>query len=169
MKKRNFLSLALIGAMFAGSAFAQTATTVGWEQLNPTQRDLLTAQIRERWDKATPEQRTRWLEHASKWSQMTPEQRAAAHKGRGKFQAMSPAAREARRAVFYKMQSLKDTERKAFLDSFFKMSEADRLAWVKANPAPANVRIKMPKRPPHGMGMGMPKPPAPPVTPPPAK
>ncbi len=166
MKKRNFLSLALIGAMFAGSAFAQTATSANWDQLSAAQRDVLTAQISERWNKATPEQRTRWLEHANKWSQMTPEQRAAASKGRGKFKAMSPAMREARRAVFYKAQSLKEADRKAFFESFRKMSEAERAAWVKANPVPADAKIKMPKRPHHGMGMK--NAPAP-MTPPPAK
>ena len=63
-----------------------TATMPAWEQLDPAQREILVAPIRERWN-ANAAERGRMFAHARRWQEMTPEQRRAwveAHPPAGK-------------------------------------------------------------------------------------
>ena len=155
-----------IAMSFASSAFAQSLPA--WDQLTEAQRDTLAASVKERWNN-NPEHRAKMLEHAQKWTSMTPDQRKAAMHGRKKFREMSPERREGMRSVYYKAQSYTDaTQRKEFLDGIRKMTPEQRAAWVKANPAPADAKIDMPRGGKHHGRRGM-KGEHHPMTPPPAK
>lgn len=104
-----------------------------WEQLAPAQRELLIAPLRERWD-ANPDERARMYGHAERWRSMTPEQRARARRGLGHWEHMDPARRREMRALFEKMRAMSPEQRKALRDQWHGMTQAQRNAWVEANP-----------------------------------
>ena len=105
----------------------------GWDQLTPAQRELLIAPLRERWD-ANPAERGRMYGHAERWRAMTPEQRARARRGLGHWEHMDPARRREMRALFEKMRTMAPEQRKALRDQWHGMTQAQRNAWVEANP-----------------------------------
>lgn len=111
---------------------AQTALP-SWEQLTPVQRELLIAPLRERWN-ANPGERARMYGHAERWRSMTPEQRARARRGLGHWEHMDPARRREMRALFEKMRTMSPEQRKALRDQWHGMTQAQREAWVEANP-----------------------------------
>lgn len=135
----RLLLLALAaGNAFAGAANAQTAAPLpAWEQLTPTQRELLIAPIRERWN-ANPAGRTRIYEHAQRWQSMTPEQRTRARHGLHRWERMDPAQREQMRALFEKMRSMTPAQRSTLRDQWHTMTPEQRRAWVQANPPTGN-------------------------------
>lgn len=104
-----------------------------WDQLTPAQRELLVAPLRERWD-ANPGERARMYGHAERWRSMTPEQRARARRGLGHWEHMDPARRREMRALFEKMRTMTTEQRKALRDQWHGMTQAQRNAWVEANP-----------------------------------
>ena len=117
----------------ASSAQSAHASLPGWEQLTPAQRDLLIAPLRERWN-ANPGERARMYGHAERWRSMTPEQRARARRGLGHWEHMDPARRREMRALFEKMRTMSPEQRKALRDQWHGMTQAQREAWVEANP-----------------------------------
>lgn len=119
----------------AAGQSAQSAQSAlpAWEQLTPAQRELLIAPLRERWD-ANPGERARMYGHAERWRSMTPEQRTRARRGLGHWEHMDPARRRAMRALFGKMRTMSPEQRKALRDQWHAMTQAQRDAWVEANP-----------------------------------
>jgi hypothetical protein len=115
------------------AAQAAPAALPAWEQLTPAQRDLLVAPLRERWN-ANPGERARMYGHAERWRSMTPEQRARARRGLGHWEHMDPARRREMRALFEKMRTMAPEQRKALRDQWHGMTQAQRSAWVEANP-----------------------------------
>jgi hypothetical protein len=119
----------------APAPVAQAAQPVlpAWDQLTPAQRELLVAPLRERWD-SNPGERARMYGHAERWRSMTPEQRARARRGLGHWEHMDPARRREMRALFEKMRTMSPEQRKALRDQWHGMTQAQRSAWVEANP-----------------------------------
>jgi hypothetical protein len=117
---------------------ATEAALPAWERLSDAQRELLVAPLRERWN-ASPADRARMLERATRWRAMTPGQRARARRGMGHWEHMDPERRQQRRALFGKMRTMTPDQRKALRDRWHAMTAEQRRAWVEANP-PADPR-----------------------------
>lgn len=146
---RRALLLALLIAAapaFATDPVAPAQAMPAWEQLTPAQREMLIAPVRERWNSAQPEDRTRMFDRAQRWQQMTPEQRQRARHGMQRWESMSPEQREQTRALFAKMRTLDEPQRKALKARWRTMSAEERRAWVQANPAPADMPPGPPPR-----------------------
>lgn len=123
--------------MAQSSSTAQAAPTTpaalpAWDQLTPTQRELLIAPMRERWN-ANPESRARMYGHAREWSTMTPDQRQRAHHGMRRWEHMDPKKRDEMRALFHKMRGMTPEQRSVLRNQWHDMSDAQRQDWVKAN------------------------------------
>lgn|SRR5690606_38982430 len=108
-----------------------------WDELEPAQRELLVAPLRERWN-ARPEARARMLSHAQRWKEMTPEQRQRARHGMHRWEKMDPEHRQRMRALFEKMRGMDREERAALRRQWREMSPEQRKAWVEEN-APAQA------------------------------
>lgn len=127
----------LLGALATGPAFATGPAPLPiWEQLTETQREQLTAPIRERWN-ADPAQRQKMLERARRWQQMSPEQRSHARHGMKRWEHMSAGQRAHARALYSRMRTLDPAARQALKAQWRAMTPEQRDAWVEANPAPA--------------------------------
>ena len=122
---------------------ADPATLPAWEDLSPAQRELLTAPIRERWNRA-PAERQRMLQRAERWQSLTPEQRRRAHRGMERFEHMSAGQRIQARALFHAMRGMDAAARKAFLSDWKSKTAEERRAWVEAHPAPRRDRPRSP-------------------------
>lgn len=143
---RPALTLALLATAIPALAADPPASTLpAWEQLTPAQRETLIAPVRERWN-AQPDERARMLERAQRWQQMTPEQRKRARHGMQRWEHMSPEQREQMRALYAKMSTLDEEQRKALKAQWRAMTPDQRRAWVKANPAPAELPPPPPPR-----------------------
>ena len=114
---------------------AEAAALPAWEQLSPAQRELLTAPIRERWNRA-PGERQHMLQRAERWQSLAPEQRRRAHHGMERFEHMSSGQRTQARALFHAMRGMDAAQRKVFLMEWKAKSPEQRRAWVEAHPAP---------------------------------
>ncbi|TBR10345.1 MAG: DUF3106 domain-containing protein [Lysobacter sp.] len=129
-----FLSTVLLAA--ALPAAAQPATSLpDWDRLDASQRDVLTAPVRERWN-ANPEHRSRMMEHAQRWKAMTPEQRAKALQGVERFQKMSPEERAKARAAFSPFRRMSEAERRSLREKLKAMTPEERKAWLRAHSQP---------------------------------
>jgi len=110
-----------------------------WEHLSSEQREQLTAPLRDRWDNASPEQRTRMLSRAERWQQMEPDARRRISSTIGRWQDLPPGQHHELRAVFHHLRTLDDaTERAAFLERWMAMTPEQRRAWAEEHPAPAH-------------------------------
>ena len=119
--------------VFAAEPPSMQATMPAWEQLSPSQRDVVIAMVRDRWN-SHPEGRARFFAHAQRWRQMTPEQRAHAHHGMRLWRHMDPQKRETMRALFERMMTMTPEQRRALRDQWRAMTPDQRRAWVAANP-----------------------------------
>ena len=136
---RPTLTLALLASAIPAVAADPPASALpAWEQLTPAQRETLIAPVRERWN-TQPDERARMLERAQRWQQMTPEQRKRARHGMQRWEHMSLEQREQMRALYAKMSTLDQEQRKALKAQWREMTPDQRRAWVKANPAPADL------------------------------
>lgn len=136
---RPALTFALLASAIPAFAADPPASPLpAWEQLSPAQREMLIAPVRERWN-TQPDERARMLERAQRWQQMTPEQRKRARHGMQRWEHMSPEQREQMRALYAKMSTLDGEQRKALKAQWRAMTPDQRRAWVKANPAPADL------------------------------
>ncbi len=111
-----------------------TPTTLpAWDDLTPAQRELLIAPIRERWN-TNPDSRARIYGHAQDWRRMPPGERKRARHGMRRWEHMPPGKRDEMRALFHKMRGMTPEQRSALQKQWHEMSDAQRQAWVKANP-----------------------------------
>ncbi len=132
--------LLLFGGLILQPAFAADPPALPeWDQLTAAQRDQLVAPIRQRWN-AQPAERAQLLERAARWQQMTPDQRRHAHRGMNRWEHMSPEQRAEARALYGSMRSLEPAERAAFKAKWRAMTPEQKIAWLKAHPAPAKPR-----------------------------
>jgi len=115
-----------------------------WEQLSTAQREQLTIPIRDRWNSATPEQRTRMLSRAERWQQMAPDERTRISSAIGRWQNLPPGKHHELRALFHYLRGLDKPEREAFLTHWKSMTDAQRQSWAEANPAPPRQRHAKP-------------------------
>lgn len=138
-RRLDAVLLVILLAAITAPAAVHAETLPEWKQLTPAQRDALIAPIRERWN-AEPAQRPRMLAHAERWSAMPPEQRRRARQGMQRWQQMAPDQRARMRAVFAHLRPLPEAERKAFMARWRSMSDAEKQAWVQANPAPERLQ-----------------------------
>ncbi len=131
------LLLAVPGALLAQSATPATSakdtSLPAWDKLTPAQRELLIAPIRERWN-SSPDSRARIYEHAQHWQQMPPDKRTRARHGMRRWENMDPEKRDAMRALFHKMRDMTPEQRDTPRQQWHDMSDAQRRAWVQANP-----------------------------------
>ncbi|WP_028917259.1 DUF3106 domain-containing protein [Pseudoxanthomonas sp. J35] len=118
------------------AAKVRGAELPAWEQLNPEQRELLIAPLRERWN-SSPQERVRMYEHAQRWKTLPPEERERARRGMRRFEDMSPAQREQARAIFHYTRDLPAEQRQAFRERWSKMTPEQRQQWLREHPAPA--------------------------------
>jgi len=107
-----------------------------WEQLSPDQREQLTATLRDRWNAATPAERTRMLTRAGRWQQMETLQRARISRAMSRWQALPPGEHQQLRALFHALSDMPEAERADFLKRWEAMSAEERNAWGEANPPP---------------------------------
>ncbi len=130
MRRSRVLSILVALMLITGNALAQSMPA--WEQLSPTQRDLLVAPVRERWD-SNPEMRGRMFEHAQRWRQLSPEQREQAHKGQGRWEAMPSDQRQTMRALFQKTRDMTPEQRRALRKQWRAMTPEQRRAYLGQN------------------------------------
>ena len=121
----------------AEPAIVPAQSMPAWEQLTPSQRDVLIAPVRDRWN-ANPGARGDLWRHAQRWQQMTPEQRARAHKGFRRWEHMPPEKREAMRALFHRMRDMTPEQRDALRAKWRSMTPDQRQQWVQQNPPEGN-------------------------------
>ena len=126
------LSIALLvasGIAEAGSAAAPIAPARDWQQLSPSQRDILSP-LGGDWNQLDAERRSKWLELAARYPSMTPDEqsrmrarmsywaslsqreRIEARERYKRLQAMPPDQREALRKQWEAYESLSAEERK---------------------------------------------------------
>ncbi|WP_310233047.1 DUF3106 domain-containing protein [Luteimonas terrae] len=120
------------------AAIAQSAPPPAWDQLTPAQREQLIGPVRERWNGASAEERSRMLEHARRWQSMTPAERAEARHGMHSWKQLPPEQREEARALYTKLRTLPDAEREALRERWKQMTPEQRRRWAAENPAPAH-------------------------------
>lgn len=133
---RILVPTALLSLLLCGGAFAQSAPASAWDQLTPAQREQLISPIRERYNNASAEDRSRMLEHARRWQSMTPAERAEARKGMHSWKRLPPEQREEARALYSKLRTLPEAEREALRDRWKQMTPEQRRRWAAENPAP---------------------------------
>lgn len=117
----------------AQSGHGNPQSLPAWEQLTPTQRELLIAPLRERWN-SSPEGRARIYSHAQRWQQMPPDQRQRAHHGMRRWERMGPEQRDEMRALYHQMRILDPDQREALRKQWHGMDAQQRRAWVLAHP-----------------------------------
>ena len=146
MKSLFSRSLPFALLLLAGNALAQSASTQPlpeWDKLTPQQREILIAQVRERWN-SDPDQRPRMLEHAQRWKDMSPEQRRQARKGMRRFEHMNPQQRQEARALFEQMKKLSPEQRRELREDWRRMTPEQRHMWVEKHapkdPSPPPTR-----------------------------
>jgi len=108
-----------------------------WEQLSTEQREQLTAPTRDRWNSATPEQRTRMLARAEHWQQMEAYQRERISEAIDRWQNLPPLRHHELRALFYHLSTLPKAERSGFMLRWHAMTPEQRREWTEAHPAPS--------------------------------
>ncbi len=137
---RQFAPLLLLAtlALAPTTALAQDAKAdamPAWDQLTPTQRELLVAPVRDRWNRE-PEKRERFMEYAKRWKAMPQPQRERARHGMQRWEGMTPEQREQARALFHAVRGLDKDARGEFMEKWRQMTPQQRTDWVKAHPAP---------------------------------
>lgn len=118
------------------AAHAQPAPPPAWDQLTPAQRDQMIAPVRERWNSADAQARSRMLDHARRWQAMTPAERTQARHGMHSWKHLPPEQREEARALYSKLRTLPDAERDALREHWKQMTPEQRRRWAAENPAP---------------------------------
>lgn len=159
------LVLALCALPGIAAAQAPDAVLPDWERLEPAQRDLLIAPMRERWD-AHPEARARMLDHARRWQALPPGQRQRAQRGMARWERMDPQRRvqmqalfertrgmpKAQRrevfALFHAMRDMAPAQREALRREWGRMTPAQRHDWMRAHTPPRWHRPDPPGEPP---------------------
>jgi len=137
----RLLSVLLLAAVFPLCAQTPPAPTLpDWAELSHEQREQLTAPTRDRWNSATPEQRTRMLARAERWQQMEPGQRARISGTIDRWQHLPPMRHQELRALFHHLNTLPETERSEFMRRWLTMTPEQRQEWIQANPAPTRRR-----------------------------
>ena len=129
-RRSRSLPVFVVLLLIAGNGLAQSMPA--WEQLSPTQRDLLVAPIRERWD-SNPDARGRMFQHAQRWRQLTPEQRKDAHNGQARWETMPPDQRQTMRALFQKTRDMTPGQRRALRQQWRAMTPEQRRAYLGQN------------------------------------
>jgi len=130
------LTLSLAWPSPSGAETPRQAPQPAWENLDPAQRELLVAPLRDRWD-SNPEDRQKMLDRASRWQQLSPEERQRARRGMDRWTHMSPEQREAARALYSHMRTLDPEARSTLKRQWKRMSAEERRNWVQDHPAPA--------------------------------
>lgn len=136
MNRLTPLALASLLAVAAPSHAQSAATLPDWDHLSASQRELLIAPIRDRWN-ANPDARDRMLGHASRWKSLTPEQRAQARRGMERWQGMSPAERARAHEAFKRFRQMSPEEKKAMREKLRAMTPEQRRAWLRSQAAPS--------------------------------
>jgi len=108
-----------------------------WEALSAEQREHLIAPLRDRWNSASPEQRTRMLARAERWQQMEPGQRQRISGAIGHLQELPPIRHHELRALFHYLHTLPQSEHAGFMLHWHNMSPEQRREWEAAHPAPS--------------------------------
>ena len=85
------LALILLGILAAGPAQAES-----WQDLAPTERDVL-QQHRRDWDRYTPEQQQRLRHGAQRYLELSPSQREGAKRQQQRYRQLSPEQQRALR------------------------------------------------------------------------
>lgn len=142
MKYRTLIILSLLLApalAWSQDTAANAAPLPEWDALTTTQREILLAPLRDRWN-SSPEERTRLYERAQRWKAMPTDARQRARHGMQRWEKMSPQQRHHAQALFHSMRQMDDAQRKAFLATWHGMTPQQRNDWVQAHPAPARRR-----------------------------
>ena len=93
-----------LGARPAPAGAAAAAADVPWASLSESDRAALIEPTRERWERATPEQRQRMLDRARFWASLSPEQKRLARAGVERWRDASPEQRARMREAWQRRQ-----------------------------------------------------------------
>ena len=93
------LALALAAAAPVAFAAAPVAGTP-WEALSAADREALVQPLRDRWERASPEQQQRMLDRARFWASLSPEQKRLARAGVERYRNASPEQRQRMREAW---------------------------------------------------------------------
>ena len=139
LNMRTAVLVAWILLAVAGTASAQQAApastaalSLDWSTLTPADREALLEPIRERWDRATPEQRQRMLDRARFWSGLSPEQKRMARTGADRYRQTNQEQRGRLRAVWQNMQALPPAQREEVRKTWESLTPQQRRAWLEA-------------------------------------
>jgi hypothetical protein len=113
---------------------AGTADAAGtpWSELSEADRAALVEPMRERWERATPEQQQRYLERARFWASLTPEQKRMARSGAERWRASDARQRGRLREAWQRLQALPPAEREAARRTWESLDAKQRRAWLDA-------------------------------------
>lgn len=103
-----------------------------WESLSDADRAALVEPVRERWNRATPEQQQRYLERARFWASLTPDQKQMARTGVERWQASNQQQRRRLREVWQRFQAMPSAEREAARRTWESLDARQRRAWLEA-------------------------------------
>lgn len=101
-----------------------------WDQLTPTQREMMIAVLRDRWND-NPQERARMLKHAKRWKAMTAEQRRDTRQGMHRWAGMKPEERQRMRAMYERTRELSPQERAALREKLKAMTPEQRREWLR--------------------------------------
>ena len=94
-------------ALAAYAPFASAAAPVAgtsWDALSADDRDALVQPLRDRWERASPEQQQRMLDRARFWASLSPEQKRMARAGVERYRNASPEQRQRMREAWQRRQ-----------------------------------------------------------------
>lgn len=130
----GWILLALAGTVDAQQAAPAAAvpSNLEWSTLTPADREALLEPIRERWERATPEQRQRMLDRARFWASLSPEQKRMARTGADRYRQANQEQRGRLRAVWQNMQALPPAQREEMRKTWEGLTPQQRRAWLEA-------------------------------------
>lgn len=128
------LGLSSAAVLASPSTNPAAAARVGtpWASLSEADRDALMQPLRERWERATPEQQQRFLERARFWASLSPEQKRLARAGAQRYQQANTEQRGRLRETWRRFQTLPPAEREAARRTWESLGPAQRRAWLEA-------------------------------------
>ena len=116
----------------SGTASSAGGESRSWAELPPADRDALAAPTKERWERATPEQRRRMLDRARFWASLRPEQKQLARSGVERYRDSNAQQRTRLRDAWRRLQSLPPEQREALQRTWQDLSPRQRRAWLEA-------------------------------------
>ncbi|GAB3741477.1 hypothetical protein GCM10028794_27260 [Silanimonas algicola] len=132
MTRTLALTVLLLATGSVAMASPEAPAARPWESLSDADRAALIEPMRERWERATPEQQQRYLDRARFWASLSPEQKRLARAGAERWRQSDADQRGRLREVWQRFQSLPPAERDAARRTWESLSPPQRRAWLDA-------------------------------------